>query len=144
MNRETRKDWEYNQALVEEQFLILVAKKRRRPTIKELMEATGLSKPTIERHMKEIVFTPPKDPMRILTSPVIAGIAMAAINGNAASQKLWMQIMEGWNEKKEYFVNQVKDEPRTAEERRKAINRNLDALRELEREYREYKEEGLQ
>jgi len=38
---------------------------------------------------------------RLLTPDIIVAIANSAKKGSSASQKLWMQIVEGWAERQE-------------------------------------------
>lgn len=73
-------------------------------TYKEIAEATGLSETTVRMHYKKIEFKPLESPLRELTPYVILNIYNNS-KRSAASQKLWMQIMEGWNE--EYTINQL-------------------------------------
>lgn len=56
---------------------------------------------TLNKHVSKLKFEPLKDLMRTMTPDVVAAIAESAKKGSSASQKLWMQIMEGWTERNE-------------------------------------------
>ena len=76
----------------------IVRENKRAPTNTEIQKKTGFSLTTIKKHLKEINFQPNQSPLRALTPDVIMSIAKSAMKGSAASQKLWLQVMEGWSE----------------------------------------------
>ena len=67
----------------------------------EISEHVNLSIKTLEKHVKDLKFEPTKELMRTLTPDVVMAIAESAKKGSSSSQKLWMQIMEGWTERHE-------------------------------------------
>jgi hypothetical protein len=93
-----RIDWLKNQAIIQQSYVDLIKELKRCPTSKEVSESTGLSICTIKNHVKELKFQPLENPLRVLTDDVIVAIYSSTRMGNSGSQKLWMQIMEGWKE----------------------------------------------
>jgi len=91
--------WQANQKLLQEAYIELIQELKRCPTRKEISDAVNLSETTIQKHIVEMKFDPISHPLRVLTNDVIASIYDSSKNGSSASQKLWMQIMEGWREK---------------------------------------------
>jgi len=94
----TRRDWEHNQVMIQEAFIKLLKKKKRKPTGVELAEETGLGTTTIDRHIKKMKFEMQSDTWRSLTPAVIASIFKGATRGGVFAQKLWLQVVEGWSE----------------------------------------------
>jgi len=91
--------WDYNHSIIRDSYVKLIKNFKRKPTYDEVSKDTDLSIPTIKKHIDELRFEPLKHPLRILTEDVILSIANSANEGSSASQKLWMQICEGWTEK---------------------------------------------
>lgn len=91
--------WNKNQELIQQAYIKLIMELKRCPTIREVSEDIDLSILTIKKHIKELKFEPAESPLRSLTPDVLASIYNSSIKGNAASQRLWMMIMEGWTEK---------------------------------------------
>lgn len=91
--------WDRNQQLLQETYIKLLQELKRCPTILEVSKCVNLSRKTIRLHVKELKFEPSESPLRTLTPDVLASIYSSARKGSAQSQKLWMQIMEGWSEK---------------------------------------------
>lgn len=91
--------WERNQKLLQETYVKLLQLFKRCPTISEVAKEVNLSTKTIKLHIKELKFDPIESPLRVLTPDVIASIYNSARKGSSQSQKLWMQLMEGWSEK---------------------------------------------
>lgn len=96
--------WQYNQALIQDAYICLIKEKRRCPTLLEVSKEVNLSMKALENHVKELKFEPLKNLMRTLTPDVVMAIANSARKGSSASQKLWMQVMEGWAEKTEIDI----------------------------------------
>ena len=96
--KEDRIDWLRNQAIIQNAYIELIQHLHRCPTNLEVSEKVNLSVHTIKNHVKELKFEPLQSPLRSLTPDVIASIYNSARKGLPASQKLWMQIMEGWSE----------------------------------------------
>ena len=91
--------YEINHSLIHDSYVKLIKELKRKPTIAEVAKDCNLSHNTIDSHIKDLKFDPLKHPLRVLTEDVILSIASSAKSGSAASQKLWMQICEGWTEK---------------------------------------------
>lgn len=101
-----REDFEFNQANIRDAYLkILEAKQGRKPTNKEIAEKTGLSIPTVRKHLKEMnargFDVDEVDNLRILSDDVKLAIYQQAVDGNVPAMKLWLQVVEGWVEKGE-------------------------------------------
>ena len=91
--------WDLNHSLIRDSYVKLIKELERKPTIAEVSKDCNLSHNTIDSHIKELRFDPLKHPLRMLTEDVMLAIEDSAKNGSSASQKLWMQICEGWSEK---------------------------------------------
>ena len=91
--------WELNHSIIRDSYVELIKKLRRKPTYKEVSKDANLSIKTIKLHIDKLKFEPHKHPLRILSDDVLIAIAHSAQLGSSASQKLWMQICEGWTEK---------------------------------------------
>ena len=98
MEKKQRIDFEFNQAKIQEAFIKFFSKKKRRPTISELAEYSGLSEKTIFRHLKKLGIQEFLDTYKVLTDNVIMSLYNSTKDGKAAEVKLWMQIVEGWKE----------------------------------------------
>jgi hypothetical protein len=98
-----RSDWEDNQETIREAYVSILKRKRGgRPKSSEISKETGLSRATILRHMKTLdvsCLAPESNSFKILTDDVMISIFRSAMKGSAASQKLWLQVVEGWSEK---------------------------------------------
>ena len=90
--------WEVNHRIIMDSYLKLIKKLGRKPTYEEVVQDTGISRATLQKHIAELKFEPQKHPLRILTDEVILSIYKSAQKGSSASQKLWFMLMEGWNE----------------------------------------------
>lgn len=96
----TRVDYRKNHTLIKKAYVTLIAKDGGEfgcPSISDIAKETGLNYSTVQRHYENITFEPKRHPLRALTDDVLLAIARGAIAGVPASQKLWMQVMEGWN-----------------------------------------------
>jgi predicted transcriptional regulator len=91
--------WDRNQALLQKAYVDLIKRLKRCPTQTEVANEVNLSLKTVKLHVKEMKFKPLDSPMRVLTPDVLAFIYNSAKKGSAQSQKLWVQLLEGWSEK---------------------------------------------
>lgn len=91
--------WQLNHSIIRDSYVRLIKKLKRKPTYDEVSKDANLSIKTIREHINTLKFEPQKHPLRILSDDILISIANAAKGGSAASQKLWMQICEGWTEK---------------------------------------------
>lgn len=86
-----------NGITIREAFLAVAKDCNRPPTITELSNITGFSRNTVSKHINELSFEKSVKKMRILSEDVLLSIAKTAIDGNPTSQKLFTEIVEGWN-----------------------------------------------
>ena len=93
--------WELNHQIIRDSYMDLIKLNQKKPTIKQVSEDCKLSMTTIHKHLKSLKFDPLRHPLRILTDDVLLSIASSAKAGSSSSQKLWVQIFEGWSEKQE-------------------------------------------
>ena len=104
--------WDHNHGRIRDEFLkILKAKNGRKPTVEELAAATSLHATTIRKHIKSLKFEPARHVGKFLTDDVLMSIFKSAIKGNAPSQKLWFELMEGFAQKQEIGITQKEDDP---------------------------------
>lgn len=106
VSKNYRKDFEFNQREIQKAFIALVKEnKGRRPTRAELAERTGLNLYTVQRHLRGVDFkdllAEDQKAFRLLTDDIVLAIYRSAMKGNPSAQKLWLQFVEGWNEKTE-------------------------------------------
>ena len=74
------------------------------PSITELEEIVGLTQKVISKHIKEMdLFETDKAFYKVFTPEIIMNIREGS-KKHPASQKLWLQVVEGWNEKTETDV----------------------------------------
>ena len=90
--------WQNNQALIQTAYLKLIKILKRCPTVLEVSKEVNISIEAINRHIKEMKFKTLESPLRALTPDVLVAIYNSARKGSSASQKLWVQLMEGWRE----------------------------------------------
>jgi hypothetical protein len=90
--------WEINHAAIRDAYVSLISKLGRRPATAEVAELAQLSYDVTRKHIRDLKFEPIAHPLKVLTDDVLLGIYKSAVDGNAASQKLWVQVMEGWRE----------------------------------------------
>ena len=93
--------FQVNQAIIQDAYIKLIKEKQRCTTMLEISEHVNLSIKTLENHVRHLKFEPTKELIRTLTPDVVMAIANSARKGSSASQKLWMQIKEGWAERQE-------------------------------------------
>jgi hypothetical protein len=99
IDKTRRRQWQEIHANVILAYTALIERfeGKRPPTTKEVADFCDLAVGTVKAHLAEISFKPLEHPLRILTDSVIMNIFESTRN-NAASQKLWMQLMEGFSE----------------------------------------------
>jgi len=91
--------WDLNHTIIRDSYVKLIRTTKRKPTFAEVSKDCKLSIPTIQKHLHTLVFELRKHPLRILTDDVLLAIVNSARKGSTGSQKLWMQLTEGWSEK---------------------------------------------
>ena len=97
--KKVRKDWLFNHNLIKDSFLKIVKDKKRAPTIPELSKETNMSENAIFKHLQKISFEKTNSIFRVLTPEVLLSVFKSAQKGSSSSQKLWLQVVEGWSEK---------------------------------------------
>ena len=118
--------YELNHSLIRNSYIKLIKNLKRKPTILEVSKDCNLSTNTIDKHIKELKFDPLKHPLRILTEDVILSIVNSAKKGSSASQKLYMQICEGWSERQ---IFEHEGEINLKDVRKKLIDKLSDGIR---------------
>ena len=100
-------DWEVNHVIILEAFQEYMKNHEKRPTNQKLADLTGLHKNTIINHLRELGKVPMGDrfaSLRLKTGDVLDACAKHGEDGGqggAAYAKLYLQVMEGFSEKKE-------------------------------------------
>jgi len=100
----SRKDWEYNHTLISSAYAQWLLTHFTRPTVKALSEKTGINIHTLRDHldhMDTLSLIKKTKGLSIITENVLMGLAKAAMAGGAKEVKLWLQVVEGWVEKKD-------------------------------------------
>ena len=116
-----RKDKRFNQIAIRNELLRSIEENGYIPSEKELSKATGLSVQAISRHINEMDFEADKDFYKMFTPEVVMNIKKSS-ERHPASQKLWLQVIEGWNEKTSLSVTFDSEE---AKERFESIYPNV-------------------
>lgn len=98
-NDKKRSDWEKNHQAIRDAYVDFIKAKGKKPTITYISIQLEVSWKTVSRHLDDIENDLRKSPLRVLTEDIILAVARSAQKGNHGSQKLWFQIMEGWQEK---------------------------------------------
>ncbi len=80
-------------------------KGKKAPTTDIIAQITGLSYKTVQTYFKELDFKTMVTPMRALTPLVLNNIYNLS-HKSVSAQKLWMQVVEGWNERLDLNVAQ--------------------------------------
>ena len=121
--------WELNHSIIRDSYVKLIGKLKRKPTIDEVANDCNLSHNTIDKHIKSLKFNPLKHPLRMLTDDVLISIVNSCKKGKSASQKLWMQLIEGWSERQ---IMEHTGEVNIDGAREKLIEKLIDATRNKE------------
>jgi hypothetical protein len=92
-NRHNR--WEYHQAKITRTISILMKEEGRLPTQMEIAEKSGLSRQTVNKHLKEIGKTPYLkeyiETFRFMGPKVLARVYAFAVNGDVKAARLFLQ-----------------------------------------------------
>jgi len=105
--KKIRKDWTEHHAIIRDAYILLIKKHQRCPTLQELSDDTKYTILTIRKHLAELKFDAMKTDLRVLTPDVLLAIAQSARKGNPSSQKLWLQVVEGFSEQSN--INHLND-----------------------------------
>ena len=124
----SRKDWEKNHEAIKNCYIEYIRLNHKMPTMTYVAKELNVNWSTIDRHIKDLKFTPEEHPLRVLSDEVILAIAATARKGNPQSQKLWFQVMENWAEKSKFDITT----------KGKALTDNWDLSELTDDELREY------
>ncbi len=69
--------------------------KGRIPSQDEIAEKSGLSRATVQRHMKDMELTQIARPFRVLADTVLLGLANKAVRGDSNAAKLYFKLTFG-------------------------------------------------
>jgi hypothetical protein len=89
--------WEGNQDLIERAFIEIFNQGGRRPRYSEIAEKTGLSLPTIKRHMNGVRIAEATNPLKIFAPEILLNLTDQALGGSIPAIKLWLQVVCGWS-----------------------------------------------
>lgn len=93
--------WEYNHCQITIAISTMMQEYGRMPSKKELAEKTGLSRPTLDKHLKEYTNNPlyiqEVEQFRFMTSKVLAKVFSFAVNGDIRACKLYLEFMGNTN-----------------------------------------------
>ena len=105
-------DWERNHKIVHDTYLSLMQIQKSAPTLTKVAEECGLSRQTVTAHIDRSTLQEKieRTGLKILTEDVLLGIANAAKKGSAANAKLWLQVVEGWEEGKKLTIDDKRGE----------------------------------
>lgn len=92
----TRTDRDFNNSLITKALVTFYRDNHCRPSNHEMARLTGLSRSTISRHYQHIdsnnIFKTEQQQLQMLAGDLFAAIFLSAVNGNARSQVLAMQL----------------------------------------------------
>lgn len=93
--------WEYNHSSITIAIATLMQEYGRMPSKVELAERTKLSRPTIDKHLKEYTNNPlyiqEVEQFKFMTSNVLAKVFHFAVNGDVRACKLYLEFMGNTN-----------------------------------------------
>lgn len=93
--------WEYNHAQITSAIATLMQEQGRMPSKIDLANKTGLSRPTIDKHLKEYTANPlyiqEIEQFKFMTSKVLAKVFKFAVNGDIRACKLYLEFMGNSN-----------------------------------------------
>ena len=91
--------WESNHFLISETIENYITTYGRYPTKTHLQAMTGLSRPTINEHLKTLSASPHykkyTEQFAMMTDRVIGAVTKSAIEGNVSAQRLFLELMGG-------------------------------------------------
>ena len=70
------------------------------PKVTDLARITGLSRPTIYKHLQKMQLTEISNKFKVRAMTILEGIAKKAEDGDVPAAKLMLQLAFNWNEKK--------------------------------------------
>lgn len=91
--------WESNHFLISETIENYITTYGRYPTKTHLQAMTGLSRPTINEHLKKLStsdhYKKYTEQFKMMTDRVIGAVTKSAIEGNVSAQRLFLELMGG-------------------------------------------------
>lgn len=105
MSEENRRaDWEDNHLEICKVYFKIIEKTGKRPSLKSLSKATGISVNSIHKHLSEISelkFGERFKDLKLLSGKLLLKMYEHGSNGSSSCAKLFYQIAEGFSEKHE-------------------------------------------
>lgn len=93
--------WEYNHCHITNAISTLMQEYGRMPSKVELANHTGLSRPTIDKHLKEYTSNPiylqEVEQFKFMTAKVLARVFKFAVSGDIRACKLYLEFMGNMN-----------------------------------------------
>jgi len=94
--------WEYNHSTITSAIATLMQEKGRMPAQREIVEKTGLSRPTIHKHIQEYtkhgLYLSEVENFRFMASKVLAKMFQFAVNGDTGAAKIFLKAVGALNE----------------------------------------------
>lgn len=101
LDEERNRTWELNDQKIKDAYFSFVDKYHKVPTYAELKEMTDLSVPTIVKHLDNSKLDDRTRKIKVYTDNVLAKLTELATKGDIKAIKLYLQVVERWNEKLE-------------------------------------------
>lgn len=83
--------------MIHDSFLRLFKRLQRPPSQHEIASDCGLSRTTIQRHVKKTGITDFAPNFKLRAERVLHGITNSAEEGNVAAARLYFELVFGWN-----------------------------------------------
>jgi len=97
---DTRKiDWETNHLKIIDAYTDFVEKNSKAPKVTELATLSGLTRPTVYKHLKQMQLTEISNKFKIRAMTILEGVCKKAEDGDVQAAKLLLNLTFGWNEK---------------------------------------------
>ena len=92
-------DWEKYDLIIEQAFFELLNETKKIPTQAAIAKRAGVSRLTVQTHMKEKNLSQLLPKFKMFTAQVLKSLSLNAIeSGKAPEIKLFMQLVESWKE----------------------------------------------
>ena len=92
----TRTDWAANHSKIRDAMLTLIDRNKGRiPSQDEIANECGLSRTTVQRHLREMELTEIAKPFRALADTVLLGLANKAVRGDTNAARLYFKLTFG-------------------------------------------------
>jgi len=97
---DNKKDWKANHLKIIDAYTDHVESNMKAPKVTDLARITGLSRPTIYKHLQKMQLTEISNKFKVRAMTILEGIAKKAEDGDVPAAKLMLQLAFNWNEKK--------------------------------------------